>query len=323
MLSYNSRGFCASKQEFCRYISSKEVVGNAIPLICNQENFILKGNSSKIVNALPGFYSVIKPAIISSSEKGRSRNGMFIAMPHQFRNQIVDISPCNWRVQAILLQLSSVKILIINSYFPVDPKNNNADYDELLETLQCIRSVISNNDHNTVLWAGDINSDFSRNTRHVQLTKSFIDELNLCKAWDSFAIDFTHYHEVNNFSYVSTIDHFFWDQHLASRIRDCGAIHHPNNLSDHSPIFCLFNLDFQLQGMPNCAPVKPPPKPCWNRSSEDEKLHYRLELSELLTNVEIPRQIAECEDVHCRDTDHIVGIDNFVVDVLESVNNAA
>ena len=51
-MSYNSRGFGVLKQNFCRYLSSRQVVGNKIPILCNQEHFILRGNSYKLKQAL-------------------------------------------------------------------------------------------------------------------------------------------------------------------------------------------------------------------------------------------------------------------------------
>ena len=73
---------------------------------------------------------------------------------------VEDVSPNNWRIQAVTMTLTSVKILLINSYFPVDPKDNKAASDDLIETIQCIRTVLNTQEYDTVIWAGDINSDF-------------------------------------------------------------------------------------------------------------------------------------------------------------------
>ena len=210
LVSYNSRGFCALKQEFCRILSSKEVVGNSLPVLCNQENFVLKSNTYKINNALPGFHIVLKPAVLSSCDRGRPKGGLFIALPVSLRNCLVDVSPTNWRLQAVLLNCESSRILLINSYFPVDTRLNNYDEAELIETLQCIQTIINNVQHDAIIWAGDINTDFDRNTKHVNIVRNCIEENHLITAWDRFDIDFTHYSELNGRSFVSTIDHFFW-----------------------------------------------------------------------------------------------------------------
>ena len=94
--SYNSRGFCTSKQEFCNFLVS--ACGSSIPIICNQENFLLKSNSWKINNTLPGFRIFVKPAVKVNEDYGRHRNGMFIAIPQNLNIDIEDVSPDNWRV---------------------------------------------------------------------------------------------------------------------------------------------------------------------------------------------------------------------------------
>ena len=62
-ISYNSRGFGSIKTNFIKYLTSKEVVGDKLPILCNQENFILRDNSYKITNAFNGFQLLINPAV--------------------------------------------------------------------------------------------------------------------------------------------------------------------------------------------------------------------------------------------------------------------
>ena len=104
VFSYNSRGFGALKQDFCNHLSSRSVVGNKIPILCNQEHFILRANSYKLNQALPNSHIVINPAEKASHCKGRARGGMFIAVPDYFKNNIQDVSPGHWRLQAVLVK---------------------------------------------------------------------------------------------------------------------------------------------------------------------------------------------------------------------------
>ena len=53
---------------------------------------------------------------------------MFIAGPEEIKELVTVISPNHWRIQAVILQTVNNRILIINSYFPTDPKM--ADFDE-------------------------------------------------------------------------------------------------------------------------------------------------------------------------------------------------
>ena len=106
------------------------------------------------------------------------------------------------------------------------------------DLLTTISSVLQNNDFKELIWTGDINADFSRATKFVQILRHFVEENDLTKAWERFEVDFTHTNDVDNITHVSTIDHFFWNKSLDSNIIEAGVLHLPGNLSDHSPIYC-------------------------------------------------------------------------------------
>ena len=328
LLSYNSRGFCSAKQEFCKLITSAQTVGSALPILCNQENFVLRNNAYRIKNTFPGFHLVIKPAVKVDTDNGRPKNGMFMAIPNIFRDIIVDISPDFWRVQAAVITIRTTKLLLINSYFPVDPKTNIADDAELIETLQNIRTILLNNKFHHVIWAGDINSDFLRNTNHVSVVSSFLQEFSLLLSWDNFSIDFTHEYELNGNSFVSTVDHFFWNNDFHESVLDCGVIHHISNLSDHSPIYCKFSIDdFKLEDGQNIHPYDQEslivPKPCWKRSADEQKENFIELLKNKLNNISIPQNSIDCHDPHCNNVEHIENIDCFVTTILETIDHAA
>ena len=58
-------------------------------------------------------------------------------MPDYFKNNIQDVSPTYWRLQAALIKTEGSSILIINSYFPVDPRTVKIDENELNEGGFC------------------------------------------------------------------------------------------------------------------------------------------------------------------------------------------
>ena len=322
VLSYNSRGFCKFKQNFCEFLTSENVVGNSLPILCNQENFILKANSYKISNALPRSHLIIKPAVKNNLDRGRPRNGMFIAVPTHFKNIIDDVSPNFWRLQAVILNCSNFRLLLINSYFPVDPRTMNFDESELLETLNHIRNVLNMNEFNHILLTGDINSDFLRNTGHVNVVKQFIEEYSFQPSWNKFDIDFTNHHDVNGVTFTSTIDHFFWNQELSNTILDAGVIHHPSNQSDHCPIYCKINTA-AIEKDPDIKQNESEPKPSWKKSSESEKNDFIQHLNSILTNIEVNEEVSKCKNVHCKDASHLEATDDLMIAILESIDSAA
>ena len=310
------------KQEFCRLLMSVQMVGNSIPLLCNQENFILRANSYKINKALPGYHAIIKPAVKNNLDNGRPRNGMFVAIPNSFKNIIEDVSPNFWRLQAVLIKCSNSSLLVINSYFPVDPRTNRFDDSELLEIFQHIRSILHNNEFSNILWCGDINSDFIRNTGFVIKVKEFIDEFSFDASWNLFNIDYTHHHEVNNQSYTSTIDHFLWNRELREKIIDCGVLHHPSNWSDHSPVYCKIDTEsIEIENVIERA--LPPPKPSWKKSDDHQKDNFVKKLDSILSAIEVNDEFSNCTDVHCKDAEHINAADELILTILDSVDKAA
>ena len=70
----------------------------------------------------------------------------------------------------------------------------------------------------------------------MNMVNEFIDEFSFKASWEEFTVNFTHYHESNGVSFISTIDHFFCNRELNDKIIDCGVIPHPSNLSDNRPI---------------------------------------------------------------------------------------
>ena len=161
-----------------------------------------------IRNALEGFHAFIKPATKEHMD-GRPANGMFIAIPKQLRNKAKDISPKSNQIQAILLETSEDVLMIINVYFPGDPKTKKYVFDpELEDMLVAIISLIENHHCNNVVIAGDLNMDVKRDNGRVERLKEFLNVNSFELAWDNFHVNFTHKFESEGTTYTHTLDHF-------------------------------------------------------------------------------------------------------------------
>ena len=101
--------------------------------------------------------------------------------------------------------------MLLNTYFPTDPRCIDFDETDLQLTESGVKEVIDNYDFDRLVWTGDINADFRRNTRFVRLINEFICEPDISMSWDIHEIDFTHACEVNGVTHASIIDHFFWN----------------------------------------------------------------------------------------------------------------
>ena len=209
------------------------LAGDKIPIICNQENFILNENSYRVNQTLPDFHVFFNPAV-KKWIQGRAKNGMFIAVPNAIKEKVKLVSSEHMRVQAISIEIKDEsRILIINSYFPSDPRTIEFDDSELIDTLSEIRNIIENNNSSSYILCGDINCDFVRNSGHVRTVRDFISDLCMVSAWDSFENDFTAVYDREGVTYTSKIDHFFWNNSLTSSVEDCRSLHLLENTSDH------------------------------------------------------------------------------------------
>ena len=120
---------------------------------------------------------------------------------------------------------------------PTDPGTIDYNDQELSETLGVILNVLESNQSPQVILTGDFNSDFNRNTGHVNDVKTFVENAALNLSWSRFHVDFTHVTVRNDVIYTHTLDHFFWGEDTANDIIDAGGIHHVDNDSDYEFMF--------------------------------------------------------------------------------------
>lgn len=315
IFSYNSRGFTEDKQKVCKMLCAENREYHAI--LCNQEHFLLRNNCYKIRQCLPDYQIFPKPATKDSLE-GRPRIGMFIAVPKVLSNSVVDVSPSHKRIQAITINCNGNKILVVNSYFPTDPRLKDFDKTDLISTLVGINDVILENDCSSVIWGGDINADFARKTEFTKLVNDFTVEKSLLKSWDTYDVDFTHCFEINDNSYTSRIDHFFYNESLLDRIDDAGVLHLLDNKSDHCPIYCRFQIETtgvvekEYDARKNRMPI-------WRRATEEQKESFKQSLTDKLLNITISHDLEYCNDVNCRNEGHLLELDGYLSDLLEAV----
>ena len=147
------------KQDFIKELVNV-ICADKLTILCNQENFLLRSNVYKIQQTLPKCQLFIKPAVSNGHDRGRAKNGMFVAFPECPKNQIEDVSPEFYCVQVLKIKFKTSCCVLVNTYFPCDPQTLGQEDPELLETLQVIKNLIEKANCETVIWAGDINADF-------------------------------------------------------------------------------------------------------------------------------------------------------------------
>ena len=130
-------------------------------------------------------------------------------------------------------------------------------------------------------------------------------------------------YEVNGVSYSSTIDHLFWNASTGDSAIDAGVLHLPDNLSDHSPVFCIMNSGMLEKFSSQAHPAKTKTYPCWKLATDSQKLGFYNELQSRLQRLKVPSCGTACTNAHCKNEEHKHEIDSMMLDVLHSLESAA
>ena len=97
---------------------------------------------------------------------------------------------------------------------------------------------------------------------------------------------------------MSTLNHFYFSERIIDMVSDAGALHHPDNTSDHEPIYCVLKSITLTKAVSQPSSIKL--RPSWRLASKEDKDNYKYMLDTELGTVMIPTQMSECHDPHCK-----------------------
>ena len=322
--SYNSTGFGPNTIKF---VETLLLFSN---ILCLQEHFLQDAgdkkysNTNKLRKSFPDHDMYITPAFKPDNRvcRGRAKGGLATMWHPSLTKYVSKIKCDNFRLLATKFSFPDSSLLIINTYFPCDPRTNEFDDSELLKVLTDIANTIQSAATHSVLIAGDLNCHFARNSRFTSTVQTFLEDLNLKIFWENPSdmiepVDFTHQSFNNGSCSISTLDHFVSNEIVISAVQEAGVIHHPDNTSNHSPIFVKINAGNLKVDV---CKTQSPPRTSWTKASEEARLEYVNTVAAKLQEVEIPACI-NCSDMHC--TAHKDDITSYTIDVLEAVECAA
>ena len=327
--SYNSTGLGPAVQNF---LSTLSLFSN---ILCIQEHFLLDGkdkkysNTDKLRKICGDKYDMfIVPAYkdISQVSKGRGIGGLATLWDKCLTKYVSQIKCSSTRLQATKFDFPSGSLLILNTYFPCDPRTNNFNEDELLKLLAEIKMVMNSQACFFNLVLGDLNSHFSRQTRFTTIIEEFFSDINFFIYWENtdgapghviHPVDFTHQQFNNRQRSISIIDHFVSNATLFNSVKEAGVVHYGENPSNHSPIYARFqfgDIDISKEKAIRNKRVN------WVKSSKNAKSNYSATLNAKLDKLEVPECVL-CRDIHC--SVHIEQMENYTMAVLEAVQEAS
>ena len=187
MTSYNSTGLNISVQNF---LTTLALFSN---IICIQEHFLLDSkdkkhsNTNKLRKLFGGTHDMfITPAFKENKQvsKGRGKGGLATLWKKSLTKYVSKITCENFRLQATKFSFPSGDFLLINTYFPCDPRVNNFDETELLTVLAEMKQIMRKENCPYNLILGDLNCHFQRKTTFTTLVENFFKDINFKIFWE-------------------------------------------------------------------------------------------------------------------------------------------
>jgi hypothetical protein len=301
-------------------------------ILCIQEHFLLDAQDKKYSNTnrlrkrFGNCDMFIVPAHKNTSQvsKGRGKGGLATIWRKEMTKYVSKIKCDNYRLQATKFNFPSGPILVINTYFPCDPRTINFDDTELMAVLTEIQNIILQSSTSNVWLAGDLNCHFLRSTSFTNLVKDYFLDIGLHLLWENqdqleniIPVDFTFTSHANGVSSFSTIDHFACSRGVFPAISEAGVIHSGSNPSNHSAIYAKLEVgEIDL----NLEKIKASKRVDWAKATEEAKISYKTKLAEKLSSFTAP-DCVNCRNVHC--SDHVESLEKYTMDILESIENVA
>ena len=325
-LSYNSTGWSDYKINFI----STLLLTQSVLVLAVQEHMLLKRNCNRIASAFPNYESFILPATKTTENisAGRPSGGIALIYSKSISHCVTQIiCPGSSRVQAINITFNKETFVFINVYFPTDPRLENFDDTSLLQTLQDINYVLNQcQPHFKINILGDINADFGRNTRFVNIVRDYLTTNNLCDLWDLFECDFTFSQEQSrngqSLVYYSTIDHFLGNEQFLQSVIHASVLHLGDNMSNHNPIIVKCHCNKQSNILDDDSTVSQQSKPKWDKATSEQIQAYRTQLVNSLENMVISEDAFSCSNVNCINPNHISAIDHLTSTLTSIIDDA-
>ena len=326
-ISYNSMGWGMQKADFVTTL----LIAHSVHVLALQETFILKDNTFKISQCFNDYEVFALPATKLNRyiNSGRPMGGMAFLYKSSLCKVTTHISvPSSSRVQGLKINSVNFKAILINAYFPTDPRTNNFDDTELVKVLQDIKYILDQCEGGyQVILMGDLNASFSRNSHFTLMVKNFLDENNLLTVWSKFPCDYTYSQTREHLGQIttsySTIDHFCVDSENIIACESAASMHMGDNLSCHSPI--MLKLKCDVSNLNSCTTSEPPPSkssPLWFKASSQQLNNFKSDLAISLNYIDIPIDAIYCRDVHCNHVNHRADLDAASEEVLDAISAA-
>ena len=307
--SYNCRGLRSADTFVCAHLLHCAVV-------CIQETWLLPSDFSKFDTLSSSHFCVAKSGMAEAvvtdtlSREGRPYGGVSMYIANELKSITVVVPTTSHRIVAVKI----CDCLIVNAYFPFD-YGNDQSFNDYVHCLGVVENLLSVDGCRICVIVGNMNADFSRQSRSLELLTDFVTDNSL------EVVDITRL-AANSCTYMSDdgsrsswVDHIITSNSARVTNVQIGS-NFNSNLSDHFPIFCnIVDVDTGSQ-VRDAAPGSGF-CPNWNGAGPHHFDQYRQYINSVVSDS--PSRLPTCLP-GCRcDPQHAIDREcSFLVDCLTS-----
>ena len=302
IVSYNSTGLASDKREFIA-----EVINHYDPdIFFIQETWLLNATMDKLGD-IHKDYLASGVSAMSDTELviGRPKGGVGILWKKSMASSVEFYKIAGTtRACACMIKNGTDELLCVNAYMPTDNQSKTVIDQNFVETLDAVEMFIEKCSVRNVIFAGDMNADFSRKNAHDVYLKDFIhrNDLVCCDDLNVSEKGYT-YHDPGNGSFTC-IDHFIVSSGLKNQIFSVSRCDWSFNPSNHLPIILDVKLsDFSQNSIVDVETEMTDKPICWHKVTDDHRKVYCYHQNVFLNELALP-DVAFCSDVKCDNPQH-------------------
>ena len=311
LVSYNCRGWNSGNILVCDLCDSFD--------LCFVQEHWLLDSQLDLLSFSPQFCSIGVSGMSDALLQGRPYGGCGIIYRKTLSDKVCPLSFTSKRLCAALLTISNKSILCVCVYFPTNyhDVDSSAAFLGMLGEIEGIMDQVSF-DH--LIIGGDFNVDLNVPSPRVTMFSDFIrDHILVCvDQLPASTISYTYFCETTCAS--SWIDHFVCDSDLALQMQKVGSLQYGSNLSDHLPLYVVFNLCYSSSPVSEPAlHSRPGLHTNWDLVADQHVQHFYSLLTSNLP--QLSDEIISCVDPCCKS--HSDEITDFLHSFLDCISIAS
>ena len=291
---------------------------NSSKVIALQETLLWPHDAATIDTLHPSFKGFSKSAmdVTSGIISGRPRGGLCFLWDKALDNCVSVINFESDRLLGLRLEINNTKFLFINVYFPWE---NRLNFDQYVQLLGEIQSIIHDSDDDHFCILGDLNA---HPTRHFYNELTQFCQTNSLIISDTALLPPTSYtyiqHRLNTIN-TSWLDHCISSQVLHQSITSCDIRYDLGLSDDHIPLQIRFKVPLLPQ------PPQPPQRPPvinWKFDDRQKTASFTSLTETHLKNIRQPAEALLCNNPNCHNGQHWRDLSAFYSNIINALLKA-